>query len=149
MYEVIFFAFALLLSTLLAKVEIQMEGRHGYAEKLPVSWRSSNKWARTLFTGTSYHLYMGLFLLSMVHLPFVVGLPWTIGGEMLVLSLLAFVTVAEDFLWFVLNPAYGIRRYRKMYIPWFRDRWLGFIPLWYTWYLAAGVALYVGHYFVN
>ena len=114
MDAIIFFAFVLLTSALLAKVEIEMEGKHGYAEKLPVSWRTDNKWIRRLLTGTSYHLYMGLFLLSLVHLPFVIGLDWTIGREMLALSFLAFMTVAEDFLWFVLNPHYGIRKYLSL-----------------------------------
>ena len=133
-----------LASALLAEVEIEIEGKHGYAEKLPVSWRSRNRWVRMFFTGTSYHMYMGLFLLTLVHLPFVVGLPWTIGKEMLILSFLALLTVAEDFLWFVLNPAYGIHKYRREAIPWFRDRWLGFVPLWYWWYLPIGVLLFLG-----
>ena len=139
----VYWLLLLLLSILLAKVEIQMEGKHGYAEKLPVTWRAKNKWVSLFFTGTSYHLYMGLFLLALVHLPFAVGLPWTIQGEMLVLSFLAFMTVFEDFLWFVLNPAYGIKKYKREHIAWFKDRWLGCVPIWYFWYLPIGIVLYL------
>jgi len=142
MFTLLFFGFVVLIAALLAKVEIEIEGKHGYAKNLPVSWRTNNKWARLFFTGTSYHLYMGLFLLALVHLPFVVGLEWTLGKEALVLSFLAFITVAEDFLWFVLNPHYGIKKFKRTEIPWFRDRWL-FVPSWYWWYLPAAIILYI------
>ena len=141
---ILFFGFIILVSILLAKVEIQMEGKDGYAKNLPVTWRTNNKWLRLFFTGTSYHLYMGLFLVCLIHLPFLVGLTWSIATEMMVLSFLAFVTVAEDFLWFVLNPAYGIRKFKGEHIPWFRDRWLGLTPVWYLWYLPIAIALYIG-----
>ncbi len=141
---ILFFAFAILTAALLAEVEIQIEGKHGYAEKLPVTWKTDNKWVRLFFTGTSYHLYMGLFLLALVHLPFLIGLAWTIEREMLVLSFLAFMTVFEDFLWFVMNPHYGIRRSRRENIAWFQERWLWFVPAWYWWYLLIGVLLYLG-----
>lgn len=142
MNHILFFSFVILVSVLLAKVEIQIEGKDGYAKNLPVTWRTDNKWIRFFFTGTSYHLYMGLFLLVLVHLPFTTGLTWTLGKEMLVLSFLAFITVAEDFLWFVLNPDFGIRKYRKEYIPWFQARWFLFTPAWYWYYLPIGILLY-------
>lgn len=121
MEHLVFFGFAILVAVLLAKVEIEIEGKHGYAEKLPVRWRASNKWVIMFFTGTSYHLYMGLFLLTLVHLPFIIG-EWTLQGELLVLSFLAFITVFEDFLWFVLNPDYGLKKFKRNEIKWFKDR---------------------------
>ena len=144
--ELLFWCFVVIISILVAKLEINIEGKHGYAEKLPVEWRTNNKWIITFITGTSYHLYMGLFLIAFLHLPFVVGLPWTLGKEMLVLSFLSFVTVLEDFLFFVLNPHYGIKKYKRECIPWFKDRWLWFCPAWYWWYLPIGVALYIGSF---
>ena len=136
-----FVALVILASFWLAKVEINIEGAHGYAELLPVEWRTNNKWMRLFFTGTSYHLYMGLFLTAIVHLGFILGWDWTLGREMLVLSWLAFVTVAEDFLWFVLNPHFGIKKFKRECIPWFNSRWF-IVPLWYWWYLGAGIVLY-------
>lgn len=144
MTHLIFFCFVILVAGLLSKVEIEIENGDGYAKKLPVSWRSNNRWMRRFFVGTSYHLWMGLFLLTLVHLPFVVGLIWTLKAELLILSFLAFLTVFEDFLWFALNPAFGIRKFKKQSIPWFQDRWLGVVPLWYWWYLPAGIILYCG-----
>ena len=133
----------ILVAALLALVEIQMEGKYGYAQKLPVSWRAANKWVKLFVTGTSYHLYMGLFLLAIIHVGFVAGLAWTLKTELLVLSFLAFITVAEDFLWFVLNPHYGIKKMKRSEIPWFQNRWLLFCPNWYYWYLPVGVGLYI------
>lgn len=144
MTHLIFFCFVILVAGLLSKVEIEIEGKHGYAQRLPVSWRSNNKWMRRFFVGTSYHLYMGLFLVTLVHLPFAVGLAWTLNTEMLVLSWLAFMTVAEDFFWFLLNPHFRFPKFRRQHIPWFQDRWLGVVPLWYWWYLPAGIILYCG-----
>lgn len=149
MTDVFFFILLVIVSYLLARVEIEIEGKYGYAKKLPVSWRTENKWLRYFFTGTSYHLYMGLFLLALVHLPFVCGASWSWGREMLVLSFLAFLTVAEDFLWFVFNPHFGIRKFKRASIPWFKQYWLGFLPFWYWYYIPIGVLLYVGSKFVD
>ena len=138
-----FWILVLVVSFLLAKVEINIEGRYGYAKKLPVEWRTDNKWLRFFLAGTSYHFYMGLFLLCLVHLAFAIGLDWTLGREMLVLSWLAFVTVLEDFLWFVLNPHYGIKKFRRECIPWFRKGWLWFCPIWYWYYIPVGIVLFI------
>lgn len=164
MIELLFFwLLVIVASIILAKVEIQIEGAEGYAKNLPVSWRTDNKWARLFFTGTSYHLYQGLFLLLMIQLPIVllVFLPITlslslvVGIELLALSFLTFVTVLEDFSWFALNKAWGekvgatdsiigrIKKYKPENIPWFTDRWF-LVPSWYWWYFPAGIALLVG-----
>jgi len=144
MDHILFFIFVVLSSVLLAKVEIQIEGKDGYAQSLPVTWRTKNKWVKNLIGGTSYHVYMWAFILALMHLPFVVGLPWTPGKEMLIISFLLFITVVEDFLWFILNPDYGIKKYKKECIPWFQDRWIWFTPAWYWWYTPIAILLYLG-----
>lgn len=150
MTHLVFFCFVLVVATLLSKVEIEIESGDGYAKNLPVTWRATNKWVRILLAGTSYHLWMGLFLVALVHLPFAVGLIWTLKAELLVLSFLAFLTVFEDFLWFALNPAkdengrrlYGIRNFRKKHISWFPYWFLG-LPIWYWWYAPPAIILYI------
>ena len=136
-----FFSLVVLTAGLLSKVEINCEGKHGYAAKLPVEWRIENKWLRSLIGGTSYHFYMGLFLVSYLHSALLIA-GWTLSGEFLILSFLAFVTITEDFLWFVLNPHFGIRKFKRECIPWFKDRWLWFCPAWYWWYMPIGGLLY-------
>lgn len=140
-----------LTSYLLAKVEINLEGADGYAKNLPVEWRTNNKWLRSLIGGTSYHLYMGLFLLVFLHSVVIILDAWTLRAEFLILSYLAFVTVAEDFMWFLFNPAkddktgkriYGIQNFKQERIPWFKDRWFLCCPAWYWWYLPIGGLLY-------
>lgn len=140
----IFIGFIVLVSFLLAKVEINIEGEDGYAKNLPVTWRASRRWVKELFGGTSYHIYMWGLLLALMHLPFVVGLSWSTGAEMTVVSFLLLVTVLEDFLWFVLNPVYGVKKFKQHDIPWFKDRWAKIVPAWYLWYLPVGIGLYVG-----
>jgi hypothetical protein len=52
--------------------------------------------------------------------------------------------VSEDFLWFVLNPAFGLRRFAKTHAGWHRHWWLGapieywiFTPLGLWWLIAS------------
>ena len=150
MSELVLFLFCVLITAgLLSKTEIQIEDKGGYAENLPVTWRAKNIWVKRLFTGTSYHLYMGLFLVAFLHSVVFILDAWTLRVEFLILSFLALVTVAEDFLWFILNPAvgeetgerlYGVRNFNKEHIPWFE--WFWGLPLWYWWYIPVGVILY-------
>lgn len=142
MNHLMFFICVILTAVFLAKVEINCEAEYGYAEKLPVEWRIENTWLKSLIGGTSYHFYMGLFLLVYMHSILVITGEWTLQKDFLILSFLAFVTVAEDFLWFVLNPHFGIGKFRRECIPWFKDRWLWFCPLWYFYYLPVGIILY-------
>jgi len=137
------FVFCVILTAFfLAKVEINMEGKYGYAAKLPVEWRIENQWLRSLIGGTSYHFYMGLFLFVYIHGGLIIQGTWTLQKDFLILSYLAFITVAEDFLWFVLNPYFGIRKFKRECIPWFEHRWLWFCPAWYWWYLPICTILY-------
>lgn len=138
----IFFILVVIAAILLAKTEIEIEGKDGYSKNLPLSWRAKNRWLRLFIVGSSYHLYMGLFLVTLVHLPFAIY-GWTLRGEFLALSFLGFVTVAEDFLWFVLNPHYGIKKYRRECIPWFKDFWLWICPAWYFWYIPVSIVFYI------
>src|SRR4051812_4427103 len=102
-------------------VEIQIEGGQGWAAHLP-TWRIENRWTRLFFRSrplTGYHFYAHLFVLSMVHAPFGLGLaPFTWRGEARVLAFLILFWIAEDFLWFVLNPSFGLRKFRKQHIWW-------------------------------
>ena len=132
-----------------ALVEIQVEGQHGWAAHLP-TWRIENRWTR-LFCGrrplTGYHLYAQFFVLVLVHLPFGLGLaPLTLGHEARVLSFLTFFWVLEDFLWFVLNPAFGLKRFRPQHIWWHAPTWWGLMPRDYWLFLPVGFLLYWASY---
>jgi hypothetical protein len=140
---------------LLAWLEVQIEGEHGWAAKLP-TWRGRPAWARhdSLFfralgagfrfmSGgnelTGYHLAMISFvfcsmMLPLALTPFSPALLWRCLGFF-------FVTlVTWDFLWFVINPAYGVRRFHKQAIKW-HPRWIGPVPASYPFGFVFGSVL--------
>jgi len=141
-------AYLFLLALLFAFVEIEIEGRYGWAERLPTWYRKTGpsrvfslcKSGKPL---TGYHLFMLLFMLAAFHFPFAVGLPWSVATELQILSALVLFFIVEDFLWFVFNPAYGIRNFRKGKIWWHsRSVWvLGLFPVDYLSGLATSLLL--------
>lgn len=127
-----------------AQLEIAIEGGHGWAERLP-TWRlSTNSWAsRIFFAGkpaTGYHIWMEAFILSTLHLVFVY-MPFSLATELQILAFFCFFSVLEDFLWFVLNPAFGIKNFSEGKI-WWHKKWLWVAPPDYFILAIAGTALY-------
>jgi hypothetical protein len=128
-----------------AKVEIAIEGRHGWAESLP-TWRlPATHWASRIFFGgrpaTGYHVWLQLFMLSVFHLPYLLS-PVRLATELEILAFFVLFWVIEDFLWFVLNPEFGLRKFTKANIPWHPHWWL-FAPSEYFVFAVIGVVLYV------
>jgi hypothetical protein len=141
---ILFLVALLVLSTLFALVEIHIEGDAGWAASLP-TWRIQNRWTR-LFYGsralTGYHLYVQLFVLGMVHLPFLLSLtPVSWRAEARILAFMILFWILEDFLWFVLNPKFGIRRFRKEHVPWHAPTWWWLMPRDYWLFLPVAVWL--------
>src|SRR3954471_15263898 len=107
----IFSAVVVVAAFLFAKVEVHIEGPNGWAANLP-TWKIQNKLTDLLYGGrplTGYHLYMLLFVLTFVHVAFAVGLPWSLKAEALVWSFMILFWIVEDFLWFVINPHFGLK----------------------------------------
>lgn len=145
-------AFLILLALALALLEIEIEGAHGWAEKLP-TWYRVRGAAATLFRVvggakplTGYHLVMLVFTLLVIHLPFAAGIPWSLPAELSTLAAYILWTLLWDFLWFVFNPAYGARKFRKAHVWWFaRQPWVaGVIPADYLVGAAVSVLLAEG-----
>src|SRR4051812_18134891 len=99
-----------------ALLEVQIEGTAGCAANLP-TWRVDNRWTKIFFGQrplTGYHFYMHLFVLTFLHLPFLNGLAaWTWPAEIRIVGFLMLFYIIEDFLWFVINPAFGLGRFRR------------------------------------
>lgn len=139
-----YFAFCLITSILLALLEIQTEGKYGWAEKLP-TWRFNLKLFDSIpglngaFTG--YHIYLFVSVLFLMHLPFMF-MRWDIHSEAIILSAYMIITRWEDFLWFVLNPNFGLKKFKKEYIPW-HEHWLGFLPLQYYYSISIWIVLFL------
>lgn len=111
-----------LMAAVLAILEIQIEGQHGWAKNLP-TWRPhSSKWYVRLYSKamsgkelTGYHASMFTFVALIFHLPYLFGLPLTIENWSKTLSLILLFFVFWDFLWFVLNPYYPLKQFKKEY----------------------------------
>ena len=112
----------------LALLEVHVEGPHGWAEKLP-TWRFDRPWLRKLTNGkpiTGYHVYINLVILGFLHYPVILS-KWTFVGELRIISQYLLVAVWWDFLWFVTNPHYGLRRFKTENI-WWHDKWVLGMP---------------------
>ncbi len=133
------------LAVLLALWEIQIEGPDGWAARLP-TWRIKSGIMVKLTGGrpvTGYHVLMTVFLIAFVHLP-AFFVPWNWRLESLLLGFYVGLVFLEDFFWFVCNPHYGIRNFRKGKIWWHRT-WWGPIPALY-WFLfvISATLIYLG-----
>ena len=128
-------------AVLTALLEIQIEGPAGWAKNLP-TWRSNPK---KLYTKifcfilnkkelTGYHLSLWALMLLFFHSPLFWGMSWNISLETDIVASFLLFFMLEDFLWFVLNPSFGIKKFKAKYIPWHKN-WLGPFPRGY--YITA------------
>jgi hypothetical protein len=133
--------FMAFMSLILALWEIQIEGKDGWAANSP-GWRLEKGWLVKVTGGrpiTGYHFYMTVFIIVLVHLPlFFVTWSWRL--ECLLLGFYLGMVLLEDFLWFVLNPYYGIKNFRRGKIWWHRT-WWGPVPSLYWILLVLTVLL--------
>lgn len=124
-------AWTVLLGYFFAKVEIHIEGQHGWAANLP-TWRIEKHWLLDVFWGgrplTGYHAWVFPFILLFSHLGFFLIGGWSWEMELRTMGIVALFWTIEDFLWFVLNPAYGLAAFRKGRIPW-HTRWILGMPV--------------------
>jgi len=131
-----------MLGAVFANVEIQIEGGAGWAANLP-TWRIDNSWLNLFWGGktiTGYHVWIFSFMALTFHLPlFVTGLfSWRL--EARIIGAVMVFWIAEDFLWFVFNPAFGWGKFAPEFVPWHKH-WLLGMPLDYILTLSGGAAL--------
>jgi hypothetical protein len=123
----------------LARVEIHIEGPHGWAVHLP-TWRWGPEWFLKLTNGkelTGYHLWLTLFLIGMFHLPLVfAGFSRPLFAKCL--SSYMMITAAWDLQWFVWNPAWGFNALRTRQVPWFRRKIFGLPIDYFMGYAVSG-----------
>lgn len=135
-------AYALVLAVFFAQTEIQIEGSEGWAAKLP-TWRIEHHWLLDIFWGgramTGYHAWIFPCVALFFHFPFAVTLKWNLPDEARILGSIMCFWTCEDFLWFVLNPAFGVDRFAPQFVPWHKH-WLGGAPVDY-WVAAVAATL--------
>ena len=108
------------MAIVLALLEIQIEGPHGWAKNLP-TWRPHPnhplaKVYSKLMSGkelTGYHVLMFIFVLLILHLPFFFNLAFNLENWLKILSLFFIFIALWDFLWFVLNPFHPLKNFAK------------------------------------
>jgi hypothetical protein len=136
-----FLVFMVIMALILALWEIQIEGADGWAARLP-AWRIEKGWLMKVTGGrplTGYHVFMTLFLLGFLHLPLFFT-AWTWRLELLLWGFYVGMVLVEDFLWFVFNPKFGIKKFRKGQI-WWHTGWWGPVPAFYWFLLILCIAL--------
>ena len=123
--------FWFLVAIVFAAIEIEIEGKHGWAEKTSTWFRTKGFAAKLygFFMGgkplTGYHLFMFFLPLLMFHAHFVMGVPWSLEAELMVFALYFVWMPTWDFLWFVLNPYYGVKKFKKQTVWWHvKSHWL-------------------------
>lgn len=131
------------LAGLFAMVEIQIEGPNGWAKNLP-TWRVEDHWLLHIFWGgramTGYHAWIFAFMTVFFHLPLLFFGQWDLALEGRVLGAFFLFWIIEDFLWFVFNPGYGIKKFNKANISW-HPRWIIGAPIEYWIFIPIGVWL--------
>jgi len=109
-----------ILAIALAILEIQIEGPNGWAKNLP-TWRPHpNNWYVKLYMksmsgreATGYHITMFSFVFLIFHLPYVFGATLTLEHWLQTMSFFIIFSVLWDFLWFVLNPSYPLKKIQE------------------------------------
>lgn len=131
----------------LAGIEIEIEGGRGWAERLPTWYRKRGRVGRIygLAMGgrplTGYHVFAFTIPLVILHLPFGYGLGWSVEAELGQLGVFFALAVVWDYLWFVNNPAYTVRRFRRGSVWWFEVPWVWRFPLDYYTSIGLSIAL--------
>jgi len=129
-----FFVYIFFLSLFYAKLEIEIEGEHGWAQNLP-TWVYKPKWIISLMNGkypTGYHTFsFALFIPAIFHFPIFFA-DWNLSREFVVLGAFFLFLVMEDFLWFSLNPKFSIKNFNsKNKKIWWHKKWFGPLPEFY------------------
>jgi hypothetical protein len=136
-------AWVVLLAFFFANIEIQIEGGAGWATSLP-TWRIESHWLLDIFWGgramTGYHAWVFPFIALIFHLPLFFMGHWTWRAECRVLACIMLFWIVEDFLWFALNPAFGLARFSAATVPWHKH-WLGVAPVEYWIFSVVAVGL--------
>lgn len=127
-----------------ANVEINIEGSQGWAASLP-TWRIEQHWLLDIFWGgrpmTGYHAWIFSFVFLMFHFPIFLFTTWSWALEARILACVMLFWIVEDFLWFLLNPAFGLERFAAGGIPWHKH-WFWFAPTDYWTFTSASFLLF-------
>jgi len=129
----------------LGAIEIEIEGGYGWCERLPTWYLKRGLTGRVYGLVmanrplTGYHVYAFTIPLVVLHLPYTMGVDWSVAAELRTIATYFLIAVVWDYLWFVLNPAYTVARFRSGNVWWFPRTWVGRFPSDY--YASIGLSI--------
>lgn len=134
-------------AVVIAAIEIESEGKYGWAEKMPTWYRTKGTIARIygkIMNGkplTGYHTFMFFFPVLLFHAGFFMGAEWSVAAELKAWALYFSWCALWDYLWFVLNPHYGAARFKKENVWWHaKSPWVfGLFPIDYVFAILTSV----------
>ena len=106
--------FVFIFSIIYSLMEIEIEGKNGWCSELPTA-------KNVLGDFTFYHLLMNILIIITF---------WKVFNKYDIFTIIFYITsffLIEDFLWFVLNPCYTMKKYTKENIPWHKT-WMLNMP---------------------
>jgi len=122
--------------------ETEIEGKNGWATNLP-TWRISNPYKKT-FNGkdiTGYHIFMIAIWTMFFHGYFLFN-SWSLGKEFICIGMMLIYLIIEDFLWFIVNPYYNIKKFFQQKVKWHKKWFLG-VPIDYWTFILTGSYLII------
>lgn len=129
-----------LIGVFLALLEVEIEGPNGWAKNLPTK-RLKVWWYQKMGKEiTGYHLILSVFLILFMHLPLVLEKRFNWELEILIITQYLFFVVYWDFLWFVFNPHFRLKNFKKGGVPWHAS-WLLGLPTEYWLAIFGGLFL--------
>lgn len=144
LHPAVLLGYVAVLAFFFAKVEIHIEGEDGWAAKLP-TWRIEKHWLLDVFFGgrplTGYHAWMLPFSLLLFHYPALLGGSWSWQLEARTCAAFMLFWILEDLLWFLLNPAWGWRRFNRREVRWHKHWLLGLPTDYWTFAVLAGLLM--------
>lgn len=131
-----------------SQAEIQIEGQAGWASNLP-TWRVENYWLLDIFWGgrpmTGYHAWVFSFMFLVFHLGVFINFNWSLKIEARIIASLMLFWIIEDFLWFILNPAFGIANFSPDKIPWHKQWFLNIPVDYWTFTIVAALLIWLSY----
>jgi hypothetical protein len=152
----------LVVASYLAIFEVEIEGPNGWATGLPTPQLKkgpiSSRYYRAMGGKplTGYHLLFFPFVLVFYGLLYhcwwteIHGQPWQGHAWWPLFSQMATLCASWDFLWFVINPYFGLARFKKEFVWWHAQDWwvFGLFPSAYLWANAgAFIIISLGAFF--
>jgi len=133
-------AYFYLIGLALALLEIEIEGGDGWAKNLPtkkIKFWWTKKSGKEI---TGYHLILNIFLLLFMHLPLIFEKRFSLELEILIIAQYLFFIVYWDYLWFILNPKFRLKNFKKGGVPWHKS-WILGLPMEYWLALSGAIFL--------